>query len=219
MGRTIHSRFRLLQLVQRSAYPQLWRDILSQCLTTPGVAEPTLEVSVLRHRATGAVVMFGCLSEITTTAATAPVETPRSWNGATSEWSAPCAHARPDLAAIRAAGCVWSLEEIWQEVSRSFDGATAALSSTKPESGLLVNGMNNNNGNGRGGRKLTLTAIRWVLCVNLEASPTSPAYQIMRDGYPTEEAIVRLQAMRNVHLKGDGQEKTEPRVCNSSVPF
>lgn len=116
-----------------------------------------------------------------------------SLGGPPSEWCPPSFDSRPDLAAINASGCLWALHEIWQEVQESGQaGATTPL----------VNGYNGN-GHPLLPSATPLSPMRWVLCANLEASPSSPAYQIFCDGYPSDESIARLRAVRNIHLRNN----------------
>lgn len=217
----------ILQLVEQSAYPQLWRDTLIESMTPITGAsnsdnQAQLLVAVLRHTATGSLLLFGCLtdrhqvgsgglfytpmsqpSNLSATNISIPhVEggfsccTPtvtvsmagcRSSNSvhpadaSGSEWCPRTIGSRPDLAALHAAGCMWALNDIWEEVKDSIQP--------------LVNGGIN------GTSHSSMPAMRWVLCANLEASPTSPVYQILRDGYPSDESIIRLRAIRNVHLE------------------
>ncbi|KAL5103935.1 hypothetical protein TcWFU_006171 [Taenia crassiceps] len=222
------------KLVENSAYAQPWRDTLSESLKS----SYTGDCSVLRHLATGSLLLVGCLTErlhpvefpsppcpATTVVPTAvPITVPyvecaggggsgtagggccastitvsvagchSSLGGSPpSEWCPPSFDSRPDLAAINASGCIWALHEIWQEVQES--GQAAA---TTP----LVNGYNGN-GHPLLPSVMPLSPMRWVLCANLEASPSSPAYQIFCDGYPSDESIARLRAVRNVHLRNN----------------
>uniref|UniRef100_A0A915EYQ0 Uncharacterized protein n=1 Tax=Echinococcus canadensis TaxID=519352 RepID=A0A915EYQ0_9CEST len=247
------------KLVKHSAYAQLWRDTLNESLKSSCAGDRSggnasndsqLLVSVLRHLATGSLLLVGCLTEhlhlaefpspplsssTTAVVSTAtPITVPfvecaggggsgtggggccastitvsfagchSSLGGSPSaisaptEWCPPSFDSRPDLAAINASGCLWALHEIWQEVQES-----GQAGSTTP----LLNGYNGN------GRPLLSSAVspspmRWVLCANLEASPSSPAYQIFRDGYPSDESIARLRAVRNVHLRNDFLDAT-----------
>ncbi|VDO04612.1 unnamed protein product [Rodentolepis nana] len=212
-------------LVEQSAYPQLWRDTLIESLTPiTGAGDSSnqsqLLVSVLRHTSTGSLLLFACLADrrknengdifrssvlpdtsknsnisiphveggcvssctSTITVSVAGRHSPKSFSPADAigcEWCPRTLGSRPDLAAIDATGCMWALKDVWDEV----------LESVKS----LVNG-------GLNGYS-SVSTMRWVLCANLEASPTSPVYQIIRDGYPSDESITRLRAMRNVHLK------------------
>ncbi|VDM27872.1 unnamed protein product, partial [Hydatigera taeniaeformis] len=237
----------LFQLVEHSAYAQLWRDTLSESLKSCCTGDlngcnasndPLLLVSVLRHLATDSLLLVGCLTErlhpvefpspsLSSLAtpvepATAPIIVPyvecaggggggiggggccgstitvsvagchSSLGGPlSSEWCPPSFDSRPDLAAINASGCLWALHEIWQEVQESGQaGATTQM-------------LNGYSGNGHPllPSAMPPSPMRWVLCANLEASPTSPAYQIFRDGYPSDESIARLRAVRNIHLR------------------
>ncbi|VDN35716.1 unnamed protein product [Dibothriocephalus latus] len=59
------------------------------------------------------------------------------------------------------------------------------------------------------------------MCGNLDAASTSPAYQICRDGYPSDDSITRLRVVRNVHLEGhDYMDSTgrEPPFTRFMVP-
>ncbi|VDK41053.1 unnamed protein product [Taenia asiatica] len=237
------------KLVEHSAYAQLWRDTLSESLKSSCAGDRSggnasndsqLLVSVLRHLATGSLLLVGCLTErlhpvefpppppSSPTTAVVPIDTPiivpyvecaggggsgtagggccastttvsvagcHSSHGGplSSEWCPPSFDSRPDLAAINASGCLWALHEIWQEVQESGQAAV-----TTP----LVNGYNGNS-HPLLPSTMSLSPMRWVLCANLEASPSSPAYQIFCDGYPSDESIARLRAVRNIHLRNN----------------
>ena len=198
----------------------MWRDILGQSLTLPcagdtnnidNSSDSQLLTSVLRHLATGSLILVACLVDrvphfadppSSFIAATPKAEIPENASDPVSlpsvkllnEWSPPSLDSRPDLAAINAAGCLWALEEIWQEVQES---RNANFTATFP----LMNGFSGNDHPHLFGQPAAKVPMRWVLCANLEASPTSPAYQIFKDGYPSDESIARLRAIRNVHLK------------------
>ena len=203
--------------MEHCAYPQLWRESLSQSLALPSAGdavssspESQLLASVLRHLATGALILVACLTERVPTFSSAA--TPDSQKVAASEWSPPCVDSRPDLAAINAAGCLWALEEIWQEVQASPSAISNNSTSTLP----LVNGYRGNEHPPQsvaGAVTASKVPMRWVLCANLEASPTSPAYQILRDGYPSDESITRLQVVRNVLFKDATVRLTKLRVA------
>lgn len=211
--------------MEQSAYPQLWRDTLLKSLApitgSGDTSNPSqLLVSVLRHISTGSLLLFGCLADrlqnknggifhtsvlqdkstntnitiphveggsassctSTITVSIAGCHSPKSVSPADAlacEWCPRTLGSRPDLAAIDATGCMWALKDVWDEVQESVQS--------------LVNGGFNGHS--------SIPTMRWVLCANLEASPTSPVYQILRDGYPSDESITRLRAMRNVHLK------------------
>lgn len=119
---------------------------------------------------------------------------------ASGEWCPPTFKCRPDLAAVNAAGAFWVLQEIWEDevVANSRAGLQNGLSN--PVCPSLQNGF--------AAAEPTVTTppspppFRWVLCGNLDAASTSPAYQICRDGYPSDDSITRLRVVRNVHLSG-----------------
>ncbi|VDD82536.1 unnamed protein product [Mesocestoides corti] len=225
----------LSQLVSQSAYPQPWRDCLSQSLSAcPGdtADPPELLVSVLRHAATGSVLLMGCLTDrvhlnnfLTSTRAPSLPLSPKvqsipyvlgpggsstvtvsvagcrssvcgTSSSSGSEWCPPSFDSRPDLATINATGTLWALMEVWEKVQESAvsQNGPQAVPAERP----LLNGFS---GNEHSLPSTTPSPMRWVLCANLEASPTSPVYQIFRDGYPSDESITRLRAVRNVHLK------------------
>uniref|UniRef100_A0A5K3FA81 Histone acetyltransferase n=1 Tax=Mesocestoides corti TaxID=53468 RepID=A0A5K3FA81_MESCO len=223
------------KLVSQSAYPQPWRDCLSQSLSAcPGdtADPPELLVSVLRHAATGSVLLMGCLTDrvhlnnfLTSTRAPSLPLSPKvqsipyvlgpggsstvtvsvagcrssvcgTSSSSGSEWCPPSFDSRPDLATINATGTLWALMEVWEKVQESAvsQNGPQAVPAERP----LLNGFS---GNEHSLPSTTPSPMRWVLCANLEASPTSPVYQIFRDGYPSDESITRLRAVRNVHLK------------------
>ncbi|KAM7533192.1 hypothetical protein Aperf_G00000124655 [Anoplocephala perfoliata] len=229
MARKTTQCLRFISLVGQSAYPQLWRDTLIESMTPiteTGDSDNQVQllVAVLRHTATGSLLLFGCLTDRHQAIGGDPFRTPmpqsssiratnisiphvtgdfscctptvtvsvagchssnsviHSTEPSGPEWCPRSVGSRPDLAAIHAAGCIWALNDVWEEVKDSIQTP-------------LVNGGFN------GAPYSTTPEMRWILCANLEASPTSPVYQILRDGYPSDESITRLRAIRNVHLK------------------
>ncbi|KAL7055959.1 hypothetical protein AAHC03_022872 [Spirometra sp. Aus1] len=196
------------KLAYRSAYPQSWRDSLQQAISTTaslldleasskeraGEAAdtgPELLVSVLRHKRTGSLLLVGCLTD-------QPGADGKDGGG---EWCPPTFKCRPDLAAMNAAGAFWVLQDIWEEEVVASSCVDLHNGLPNPVCGSLQNGF-------AAAEQTVATAtpssppFRWVLCGNLDAASTSPAYQICRDGYPSDDSIARLKVVRNVHLSG-----------------
>ncbi|BHF82750.1 hypothetical protein SprV_0802588900 [Sparganum proliferum] len=119
---------------------------------------------------------------------------------ASGEWCPPTFKCRPDLAAMNAAGAFWVLQDIWEEEVVASSCVDLHNGLPNPVCGSLQNGFA-----AAGEQTVTTTPsppFRWVLCGNLDAASTSPAYQICRDGYPSDDSIARLKVVRNVHLSG-----------------
>nr|VZI05352.1 unnamed protein product [Spirometra erinaceieuropaei] len=120
---------------------------------------------------------------------------------ASGEWCPPTFKCRPDLAAMNAAGAFWVLQDIWEEEVVASSCVDLHNGLPNPVCGSLQNGF-------AAAEQTVATAtpssppFRWVLCGNLDAASTSPAYQICRDGYPSDDSIARLKVVRNVHLSG-----------------
>ncbi|VEL20604.1 unnamed protein product, partial [Protopolystoma xenopodis] len=112
------------------------------------------------------------------------------------EWQPPVGSAiiQPDLTALHAAGALWTLSKIWQELSDSLSLVNGSKSAELP-----INGEATGNSLSPG-YGLDSTLFRWVLCGQLNAGPRSPAYQICRDGYPTDDSLARLRTVRTLSI-------------------
>ncbi|VDL96846.1 unnamed protein product [Schistocephalus solidus] len=134
---------------------------------------------------------------------------------ASGEWCPPTFKCRPDLAAVNAAGAFWVLQEIWEDevVANSRAGLQNGLSN--PVCPSLQNGF--------AAAEPTVTTppspppFRWVLCGNLDAASTSPAYQICRDGYPSDDSITRLRSLIDLLWHAFQHPCTDVSSCYNSV--
>lgn len=207
-------------VVNGSAYSQAWRNALINALNSPASSSsdsgPELVVSVLRHNQSRTQFLVGCLSADSSSnsplfgytqpsvphasankADTGCSPTSNSDDAATGvstsadEWHQPTPNCRPDLMTINVTGAFWCLTQLWQE--------------TLYEPKATVNGgtLSSNGYDGEAAQHSSsqTSAPAWILCTNLEASPSSPVYQICKDGYPTDDSLAKLRTIRTVRLE------------------
>lgn len=85
------------------------------------------------------------------------------------------------------------------ETESRMPGTNGVVSSANLQNGYT---SSTNGGSPDSSNQRSSQPFRWVLCTNLEAAPTSPVYQIFTSGYPNDESLDRLRAVRNIHLNG-----------------